>query len=129
MFTHMRIARPVTDLKRSAMMYCLGLELQHVGGFNDHDGFNGVMLGRKELGWHMEFTECRHHPVQPLQTEEDLLVLYYRQENEWLLACARMHEAGFAIVPSFNPYWDISGRTFADHDGYRVVLQNNAWPK
>jgi hypothetical protein len=30
-------------------------------------------------------------------------------------------------VKAFNPYWDRKGRTFADPDGYRVVLQNAAW--
>ena len=127
MFTHMRIARPVTDLKRSAMMYCQGLELQHIGGFDDHDGFNGMMLGREDLGWHMEFTVCHHHPVQPSPTEDDLLVLYYPDHAEWEQACTRMKEAGFVCTPSFNPYWDVSGRTFVDPDGYRVVLQNKAW--
>jgi prolyl oligopeptidase len=34
---------------------------------------------------------------------------------------------GFRVVPSVNPYWDRSGRTFEDVDGYRVVLQKGAW--
>ncbi|VFS80271.1 Uncharacterised protein [Raoultella terrigena] len=38
-----------------------------------------------------------------------------------------MELAGFTPVSSFNPYWDVSGRTFADDDGYRVVLQNRTW--
>jgi hypothetical protein len=35
--------------------------------------------------------------------------------------------AGFKSVISFNPYWDANGRTFEDHDGYRLVLQNAEW--
>jgi hypothetical protein len=31
------------------------------------------------------------------------------------------------VVRSFNPYWDARGRTYADHDGYRIVLQNAEW--
>lgn len=38
-----------------------------------------------------------------------------------------MVAAGFKQVTSFNPYWDMHGRTFEDNDGYRVVLQNAAW--
>lgn len=38
-----------------------------------------------------------------------------------------MRDAGFDPVPSFNPYWDMSGVTFEDPDGYRVVLQRDAW--
>ena len=39
----------------------------------------------------------------------------------------RMFAAGYDSVPSFNPYWDVKGKTFEDIDGYRVVLQNSAW--
>ena len=35
---------------------------------------------------------------------------------------------GFAPVASFNPYWDVAGKTYEDPDGYRVVLQNAGWP-
>jgi prolyl oligopeptidase len=38
-----------------------------------------------------------------------------------------MKEAGFVLVPSYNPYWDTAGKTFEDVDGYRVVLQNQEW--
>ena len=38
-----------------------------------------------------------------------------------------MAAAGFRPVASYNPYWDRSGRTFEDVDGYRVVLENEAW--
>lgn len=42
-------------------------------------------------------------------------------------ACARMLDAGFREVESFNPYWQRHGRTFEDPDGYRTVLQNAGW--
>lgn len=127
MFTHMRIARPVTDLERSCQLYCQGLGLQRIADFHDHQGFNGIMVGRKELPWHLEFTVCHHHPVHPSHSDEDLLVLYYPDQAEWAQACARMIDAGFTGVSSFNPYWDVNGRTFIDRDGYRVVIQNRAW--
>ena len=38
-----------------------------------------------------------------------------------------MLAAGFTEVESFNPYWRACGRTFEDPDGYRTVLQNDAW--
>lgn len=40
------------------------------------------------------------------------------------------HRAGRAPTAdnrSFNPYWDRLGVTFEDPDGYRVVLQRDAW--
>ena len=42
---HLRIARPVIDLARSAKLYRDGLGLELLGSFEDHAGFDGVMLG------------------------------------------------------------------------------------
>lgn len=108
-------------------LYLRGLDLKVIGGFQNHDGFDGLMLGRADLPYHFEFTNCPAHPVDPRPTEEDLLVLYIPDESEWERACARMAEAGFIRVRSFNPYWELRGRTYEDRDGYRIVLQNDAW--
>lgn len=120
----LRIARPVSDLRRTAAMYRQGLGLQELGSFRDHQGFDGVILGTAGAHYHFEFTVCRDHPVPPAPTAEDLVVLYLPETAAWQVACTRMTDAGFRQVPSFNPYWDRHGRTFADPDGYRVVLQN-----
>lgn len=126
-FSHMRIARPVSDLEHACEMYSQGLGLERIADFADHDGFSGIMLGHATLHWHLEFTTCHRHPVQPGPTDEDLLVLYYPDKPDWEQACARMAAAGFCAVPAFNPYWDMNGKTFVDEDGYRVVLQNRGW--
>jgi catechol 2,3-dioxygenase-like lactoylglutathione lyase family enzyme len=124
---HLRVARPVSDLARSTDMYCRGLGLSVLGSFEDHDGFDGVMLGVAGASYHFEFTYCRSHPVAPAPTPEDVTVLHMPVEEEWRAACARMLAAGFKPVASFNPYWDTRGRTFEDPDGYRTVLQQAAW--
>lgn len=123
----LRIARPVTSLERSAAMYCEGLALAVIDCFVDHQGFDGVMLGRPELPYHFEFSFCREHPVAPSPTPEDLIVVYLPDSIQWQRQCAAMLTAGFAEVRSFNPYWQQCGRTFEDHDGYRVVLQQAQW--
>ncbi|MCM2356004.1 MAG: hypothetical protein NDI68_04880, partial [Arenimonas sp.] len=64
----LRVARPVADLARSRRMYAEGLGLAVLGGFEGHDGFDGVMLGPPGAGWHLEFTVCHHHPVAPAPT-------------------------------------------------------------
>lgn len=127
MTQHLRIARPVTDIERAASMYCHGLTLRILASFRDHDGFDGIMVGAPGAGYHLEFTRSRRHPVTPSPTPEDLLVLYYPSESEWHLACVRMSAAGFDAVSSFNPYWNVHGRSYQDPDGYRVVLQREAW--
>lgn len=124
---HLRIARPVSDLDRTAAMYAAGLGLSVIGGFKDHEGFDGVMLGSDEADYHFEFTSCRTHPVVPSPTTEDLVVFYIPAREEWQRVCGNMIAAGFRVVRSFNPYWDAQGRTFEDYDGYRVVIQNARW--
>ena len=127
MTPHLRIAHPVRDIERAANMYCQGLKLRILASFRDHDGFDGMMVGMPSAGYHFEFTRSRRHPITPRPTAEDLLVLYYPSESEWNLACARMSAAGFDSVSSFNPYWDVRGRSYQDPDEYRVVLQRGTW--
>ncbi|WP_062535451.1 VOC family protein [Mizugakiibacter sediminis] len=127
MHCHLRIARPVSDLERARTMYCRGLGLRVVGSFENHAGFDGVMLGMPGGAFHLEFTRCRTHAVAPAPTVEDLLVFYVPSAAEWESRCAAMQAAGFEAVASFNPYWEADGRTFRDRDGYRVVLQRGDW--
>lgn len=105
-----------------------GLGFEVLGSFEDHEGFDGVMLGRPGAPYHLELTSKRGHEVDISPTEDDLLVFYLPEKSAWREAVARMREAGYDPVPSFNPYWDERGVTFADPDGYRVVLQNDSWP-
>lgn len=103
-------------------MYCRGLALSVLDSFEDHAGFDGVILGVPGSDHHFEFTFRRGHPVVASPTPEELLVFYVPEKASWQEACERMLAAGFREVPSLNPYWDIHGRTFADRDSYRVVL-------
>lgn len=124
---HLRVARPASDLHRTTEMYCRGIGLRVVERFRDHDGFDGVILAGAATWYHLEFTLSHTHPVHPRPTVEDLIVFYVPDAGEWTALCARMLAAGFRRVTSLNPYWERSGRTFEDADGYRVVLQNGAW--
>ncbi|MBV8048214.1 MAG: VOC family protein [Paludibacterium sp.] len=127
MQTKIRIARPVSALAKSAAMYTTALGFIELGRFEDHAGFDGIMLGRPGENYHFEFTYCRSHPVKPAPTPEDLLVFYVPDEMAWQQQCAALLQAGFVETSPFNPYWQVKGRTFADHDGYRVVIQRAQW--
>lgn len=124
---HLRIARPVNDLGLSVRLYRHGLEFSVLGQFEDHAGFDGVMLGDEQAGYHLEFTHNRRHPVRPTPTPEDLLVFYVADEHEWDRRCKLMLEAGFIEVRPFNPYWAGQGRSFEDPDHYIVVVQRSSW--
>ena len=125
--TTLRVARPTDHLEEVIRFYTEGLGLLHLGSFEDHDGFDGVMLGRPGAAYHLEFTRKRGHVAGPAATQDNLLVFYLSDDAEWHEAVNRMRVAGYEPVPAFNPYWDRDGCTFQDPDGYRVVLQNGSW--
>lgn len=123
----LRVARPTDHLAAVAAMYAAGLGFMVLAEFTDHDGFDGVILGHPRHSYHLEFTSRRGHVVGAAPSQDHLLVFYIPGRGEWEERCARMLAAGFRHVPSYNPYWEVRGRTFEDVDGYRVVLQNAAW--
>ena len=125
--TTLRVARPTEHLDEVLRFYADGVGLLRLGSFEDHDGFDGVMLGVPGAAYHLEFTRKRGHAVGRSPTQDNLLVFYLPDGQEWRAAVSRMIAAGYEPVPSFNPYWDRAGRTFEDPDGYRVVFQNAPW--
>lgn len=124
---HLRIARGTDRLEAVVRMYCEGLRFEVLGRFEDHDGFDGVMLEHPGADHHLEFTTNRAAPNEASPGPDDLLV-FYVPEPEWADACARAETAGFVRVAAANPYWDRSGVTFTDVDGCRVVLHAGEWP-
>jgi catechol 2,3-dioxygenase-like lactoylglutathione lyase family enzyme len=127
MIPKLRIARPTNNLAAVRHFYMEGLGLTERYAFAGHDGFDGLMLGHPDAPYHFEFTQQAGHIVPPAPTAENLLVFYLPERAQWEAAVARMHVHGYAPVPAYNTYWDRLGLTFADPDGYRVVLQQAAW--
>jgi catechol 2,3-dioxygenase-like lactoylglutathione lyase family enzyme len=125
---HLRVARPTDDLAAVVRFYRDGLGLEVVSQFQDHDGFDGIMLGHPGGAYHLEFTRRAGHAAGRAPTADNLLVFYLPDNTAWQQAVARMESHGYRAVPAFNSYWDRNGKTFEDPDGYRVVLQNAAWP-
>jgi catechol 2,3-dioxygenase-like lactoylglutathione lyase family enzyme len=123
----LRVARPSDDLDALLPFYRDGLGLSVLSRFEDHDGFDGIMLGLPGARFHFEFTRAHGHSAGRAPTLDNLVVFYLPDRQVWRDAVARMRGAGFEPVTSFNPYWDVQGVTFEDPDGYRLVLQNAAW--
>jgi hypothetical protein len=127
MFPKLRVARATNYLEQVAEMYRVGLELIELGRFEDHQGFDGIMIGSPSCAYHFEFTQNAGHNAPRSPSPELLLVFYYPDSKEWESAQNRMKHAGFNLTTSYNPYWDQCGCTFEDIEGYRVVLCNRAW--
>jgi catechol 2,3-dioxygenase-like lactoylglutathione lyase family enzyme len=123
----LRVARPARNLEQVVRFYREGLGFTVLGGFEDHAGFDGVMLGHPGAPYHLEFTVERGHEAPRSPSEDTLLVFYIPDREQWDAAVRRMEAAGYPAVRSRNPYWDMRGKTFEDPDGYRVVLQQAEW--
>jgi catechol 2,3-dioxygenase-like lactoylglutathione lyase family enzyme len=123
MLPTLRIARPTDNAEALLRFYRDGLEFEVLGGFQDHAGFDGIFLGHRGWPYHLAFTTHRGHRAGKAPTEENLLVFYIPDANEWQRLVNQMTAMGFAPVISVNPYWEARGKTFEDPDGYRVVLE------
>ena len=120
----LRVARHTERLEDVVAFYRDGIGLEEIGGFQDHDGYNGVFLAVPDSEAHLELTAGGAHPA-PVPQPESLLVLYLGDDRAVEEIVARL-EAG--PVPPANPYWAEHGRTFEDPDGFRVVLVPEPWP-
>jgi len=127
--TKLRVARSTDNLEQVTQFYRDGLGLEVLYRFEDHDGFDGVMLGWPGAPYHLEFTHARGHRAGRAPTRDNLLVFYLPDESLWSHAVTRLRQSGHEPVSSFNPYWDRCGLTFEDPDGYRIVLQRETWER
>jgi catechol 2,3-dioxygenase-like lactoylglutathione lyase family enzyme len=119
----LRIARHTDRLDAVIAFYRDGLGFDEVGGFRDHDGYDGAFLEVPGTGAHLEFTCGGEHPA-PEPHPESLLV-FYVGDNAGVRAVA--DRLGIEPVPPANPYWAEHGLTFEDPDGFRVVLVAEHW--
>ncbi len=125
----LRIARPTDRIDEVARFYEIGLGLTRLSSFENHDGFDGVILGHPSAPWHLEFTHHRGTSVGRAPSQDHLLVLYLPEPGDFQAAVARMEAFGATPIPSYNPWWDVRGKTYEDPDGYRVVLENSDWSR
>jgi catechol 2,3-dioxygenase-like lactoylglutathione lyase family enzyme len=124
----LRIARATARLSEVTAFYVDGLGFEVLAAFDDHAGFDGVVLGSRNAPYHLEFTHERGSTAPPIPHPETLLVFYVPGPDAWRAAVARLKAIGAEPCSSHNPYWDLQGLTFEDPDGFRVVLQQAAWP-
>ena len=125
----LRIARGTNNLSQISEMYKNGLGLEVLGSFVNHSGFDGIMLGSPNSSYHFEFTYEHNQKAPHSNSSENLIILYLPDPTEWIRIKNQMKVAGFQIVKSHNPYWDLNGCTFEDPEGYRIVITSNSWEK
>jgi GNAT superfamily N-acetyltransferase len=123
MVSAVRVARHTQRLDEIVAFYRDGLGLAEIGGFRDHDGYDGAFLEIAGTGAHLEFTAGGEESA-PTPHPESLLVLYLRDRAAVQAVVAQL---GAEPVAPANPYWGEHGVTLEDPDGFRVVLVPEHW--
>lgn len=118
---HLRVARPTNDLRPLERFYVEGAGLTVRSRFEDHAGFDGLILASD--AWEVEFVTLPHGhaPAPRAPTAEHLLALFL-PAAEVAARAARLDALGFTRVTPQNPWWARHGVTFEDPDGYPFVL-------
>jgi catechol 2,3-dioxygenase-like lactoylglutathione lyase family enzyme len=120
----LRIARHTERLDELVAFYRDGIGLVEVGGFQDHDGYDGVFLAVPGTRAQLELTAGGGHAA-PEPHPETLLVFYLGDRAAVEEVLERV--GGMPIEPA-NPYWAEHAVTLEDPDGFRVVLVPEEWP-
>ncbi len=91
----------------------------------EHDrAYDGVMFGLPGRHYNLEVTRHAGDGPCPIPSPDTLLVFYILDLAAIAAIKDRLGSMGFAPVPPRNPYWAEQGLTFADPDGWHVVLMN-----
>jgi catechol 2,3-dioxygenase-like lactoylglutathione lyase family enzyme len=117
----LRVARHTNNLEKIEAFYINVLGFERLGGFQNHNNYDGVFIGKTGLDWHFEFTEsnetANHH-----FDEDDVVVLYPNTILEYNNLLYSISNNNISIITSKNPYWNENGKMFLDPDGFRIVI-------
>jgi NAD(P)H-dependent FMN reductase/predicted enzyme related to lactoylglutathione lyase len=114
----LRVARHTDDLPAVVAFYRDVVGFCEVGRFEDHDGYDGVILEVPGADTHLEFTTGGGHGAAEPHPE-NLLVIYF---DDVATRDERAERIGQPAVRPANPYWERRALTFEDPDGWQLVL-------
>lgn len=117
----LRTARHTHQLPLLKTFYTqiLGLEVRFE--FQDHDGYDGLILGKADGLWEIEFTQTAA-PVSRDFDADDLLVLYPQTDAEYQQLLERIENNNLPKHNPQNPYWKQNGLLLRDPDGFGVII-------
>lgn len=118
----MRVARPTTDIARSLAFWTEIVGLDVRSRFDDHNGYDGIILGDGDGSWELELTRHRSGEPLPTPTGEDIAALYSSRPDAEALV-ARLADAGHPPHEHANPYWaTMNASVHTDPDGYTLIV-------
>ncbi len=116
-----RYARHTTDLRKIELFYNDIVGLEKLGGFENHNNYDGLFLGHKNSNWHLEFTTSTEFPKSKFD-EDDILVFYVNSEIELANIKKRINQKNIPIEVPKNPYWEENGIMISDPDGFKIIF-------
>jgi catechol 2,3-dioxygenase-like lactoylglutathione lyase family enzyme len=118
---NLRIARHTNNLEKIKSFYIDVLGFSLLGGFENHNNYGGVFIGKPNLDWHFEFT-ASNDKANHYFDEDDILVLYPIKLKEHDTLIRDLLSNNISIITSKNPYWNENGKMVLDPDGCRIVI-------
>jgi hypothetical protein len=119
----LRFARHTNDLEKIKSFYINILGFYLLGGFENHNNYDGIFIGKPNLGWHLEFTKS-NDAVEFNFCDEDYLVFYPENITDYNLIIERISENNIAFIESKNPFWNENGKIILDPDGFGIIISN-----
>ena len=117
----LRVARHTNNLKKIENFYLNILGFERMGGFQNHNNYDGVFIGKTGLDWHFEFTQSETKADHKFD-EDDIIVLYPDTIRKYNMLLESLLENDIPGITAINPYWNENGQMFQDPDGYRIVV-------
>ncbi|CAG5080829.1 VOC family protein [Parvicella tangerina] len=116
----LRVARHTHSLEIITKFYHEILGLEVIGEFENHDGYDGVFLGKPENDWELEFTTSDRKSRS--QYDEDDLLVFYLSDDEIQNLKKKLYSENIQLESAVNPYWNKMGILFRDPAGNRIAI-------
>lgn len=116
-----RNARHTQNLESIISFYTSILRFNILGSFENHNGYDGVFLGKENTDWHLEFTST-NEVINSKYDEDDILVFYPTNEKEYEQIVKNIKENNIEILLSKNPYWKENGILIQDPDKFNIII-------
>lgn len=118
-----RFARHTNDLEQIKTFYIAILGFELLGAFENHNGYDGIFIGKSNENWHLEFTKTKEVICFDFK-EDDTLVFYPENKMEFDLLINKLQSHEIEFIKAKNPYWNENGKMFLDPDGYRILISD-----
>lgn len=116
-----RYARHTNDLQEIEKFYTDIVGLEKLGGFKNHNNYDGIFLGQKHSNWHLEFTTSDEQPKSKFD-DDDILVFYVNSEAEFKKVKKTLGQRNITKEIPKNPYWAENGIMISDPDNFKVIF-------